>query len=77
MSRLVCILRGCCTLNEACVGPGPRIDRVLIRKLTAAVPQEAWVEVLRRGGFGVGGGVSAWVVRGEGLSVGVVRDRGE
>jgi hypothetical protein len=76
---LSCILRGCCTLNDSCATPGPRSDRVLIRRLTAGA-LGAWVKVLRRWGggrCGVGGGGVRVGGNGGGLSVGVVRYRGE
>jgi hypothetical protein len=54
-SRQMCDPHGCCTLNASLAVHGVRSDRVLIWELTVGA-LEAWVEVLKGWGCGVGGG---------------------
>jgi hypothetical protein len=57
-SRQTCDSHGCCTLNDSLAAHGLRSDRVQIWELTVGT-LEAWVEVLKGCGCGVGGGTEA------------------
>ncbi len=69
--RHMCNLHGCCTLSDPSAAHGLRSDHALIWELTIGI-LEAWVEVLKGWGCGVGGTVDRQLdeVRG-------VRHRGE